>query len=189
MTDLELIQNIKKGEEESLGVLIERYGPYVSAVIARVSGNIFTTEDVEEMAADVFTAFWNSAGGFGGGREIKPWLARVARNTAFGRMRQRSVRESSQALSLDDDIMILEKDTTDELAVKREQQSILNEAVRNLKEPDREIFTRFYFFNEKVDAIGEQLGVNPATVKTKLRRSRERLREAFEERGYTYYEG
>lgn len=188
MTDKELIQAIKNRDEDGLGQLIDRYGAYVSAILSRVGGQQLTTEDIEELAADVFAAFWTKAGTFESDREVKPWLAKTARNTAISRFRKAGSRERSQTLSLDDDIMILEKNTTDELAVRREQQEILNDSVAALGEPDREIFARFYFLNEKIGEIAGRLRINPSTVKTKLRRSREKLREAFEERGYTYYE-
>lgn len=189
MTDYELIQKIKNREEDGLAILIDRYSSYVVAVILRIAGDALTKEDREELAADVFVAFWDKAQSFEADREPKPWLARTARNMTASWFRRKGVTQQRQTLSLDDDIMILEKDTTDELAIRKEQQEILNTAVASLKEPDREIFTRFYFFNEKIAEIARRLQINPSTVKTKLRRSRERLREAFEERGYTYYEG
>lgn len=188
MTDKELIQAIKNRDEEGLGLLIDRYGIYVSAIIERVGGRQLTAEDIEELAADVFAALWNKAETFESHREVKPWLAKTARNTTISRFRKGGAKEQNQTLSLNDDIMILEKNTTDELAVRREQQEILNNSVAALGEPDREIFARFYFLNEKIGEIAGRLQINPSTVKTKLRRSREKLREAFEKRGYTYYE-
>lgn len=189
MTDNELIQNIKNREEESLGLLIDRYGAYVAAVIFRVSGGNVRKEDAEELAADVFVAFWKSIGQFDMGQDIKPYLAKIARNKAVSLFRKDSSLPEQTSFSLDDDIMVLERDTTDQLVIRREQKEILNEAVAVLRQPDKEIFVRFYFLGEKIDEIASRLEMNQATVKTKLHRSRGKLKEAFEERGYTCYEG
>ncbi|MBR4726186.1 MAG: sigma-70 family RNA polymerase sigma factor, partial [Lachnospiraceae bacterium] len=43
-------------------------------------------------------------------------------------------------------------------------------------QPDKEIFLRFYYYCQSVSVIADQMQMNPSTVKTKLRRGRERLR-------------
>lgn len=189
MTDNELIQNIKNREEESFGLLIDQYGRYVAAVVSRVSGGSISREDIEELAADTFVAFWDNVGRFEEGLDVKPYLAKIARNKTISLLRKHSAAPERDNLSLDDDIMILECRITDELAIRREQEQILNEAVAELGQPDREIFLRFYYLGEKIAQIAQRLVMNQATVKTNLRRSRGKLKEAFEERGYTYYEG
>lgn len=186
MTDKILIENLKEKDEESLGQLIGLYGCYVSAVIYRVSGGYFSKEDVEEMVADVFVALWKNVDGIEAEWGGKPWLGRTARNMAISRFRKEENLLERQAFPLNDEIMIFEKDVTDELAIKREFEKVLNETVGKLKELEREIFVRFYYLNEKILSIAQRLGMNPETVKTKLRRSRKKLQEEFEERGYTY---
>ena len=62
---------------------------------------------------------------------------------------------------------------------------IAREAVDSLGEPDSEIFKRHYFLYQKTDEIAAVLDMNAATVRTRLRRGRERLREYFGERGYS----
>ena len=53
-----------------------------------------------------------------------------------------------------------------------------------LPEPERSIFQRHYFLYQKTDEIAEALQLNSATVRTKLARGREKLRQTLIEGGY-----
>ena len=72
------------------------------------------------------------------------------------------------------------------------EQYIVNElseaarrAVDSLPEPDGEIFRRHYFLYQKTEAIAADMGINAATVRTKLARGRKRLKAYLTERGYS----
>ncbi len=47
--------------EMALQSIIERYTPYVSAVISNIIGGSMVGSDVEEAAADVFFVLWENA--------------------------------------------------------------------------------------------------------------------------------
>jgi RNA polymerase sigma-70 factor (ECF subfamily) len=53
----------------------------------------------------------------------------------------------------------------------------VKQMVDRLTEPDRTILIRYYYFYQKTDAIARDMGMNPATVRTKLARSRQRLKK------------
>lgn len=58
MTEEQLIQDLRRGDLSALETLMDRYTPYVSAVIARILRG--RPADVEELAADVFLAAWDN---------------------------------------------------------------------------------------------------------------------------------
>lgn len=111
---------------------------------------------------------------------MKPYLAQAARNTAWSRLRK----SGEEVIPFDDDILTVSGNGPDELTEIREQSKIVNEAVEELQEPDREIFIRYYFFGEPQKEISQRLSLHPSAVKTKLYRCRKRLKEIIEERGY-----
>ncbi len=183
MADNVIIEKLKQRDEQGFSMLLDKYSAYVSAIIANLSRESLLREDIEELAADVFVAVWNSAERLRAGRALKPYLAQIARNATFSRLR----RSGLETVPLDEDILTLSKESQpDELAFQREQQEIINEAADSFGEPDREIFIRFYFYGERVREIGTKLNVIEATVKTKLRRCRMKIQSLFEERGYCY---
>ena len=60
MTEEQLIKSLARGEPSALEALIDRYTPYVSAVISRILRG--RQADVEELTADVFLAAWDNRG-------------------------------------------------------------------------------------------------------------------------------
>ena len=183
MNDSEIIRKLKNREEEGLRGLIRQYTPYVTAILCNISRGILSLEDIEELAAYVFWSVWSHSAGLQGDRPLKPYLAQTARNAAYSRLR----RVKELPIAYDDDILsISHAGNPDELTIQKEQTEILNSAVEAFGEPDREIFIRFYYLGERIEAIGRRLALNPSTVKTKLHRCRKRLKGIFDERGYQH---
>ena len=59
---------------------------------------------------------------------------------------------------------------------KEEEAELVRKAVDSLREPDREIFLRHYYYAQTVREISMEMNLNESTIKTKLRRGRARLR-------------
>ena len=108
--------------------------------------------------------------------EIKSWLGTVARNTAKNKLRT-----AGQTLPLEDDILILEKDSAEEEILRHEQNRFVRQAVLAMPYPDREIFLRHYYYGQKLETIAQEMDFNLSTVKTRLRRGREKLRSVLEQ--------
>lgn len=186
MTEYVIVQKLREGDEQGFCMLIDRYGSYVSTIIANLSRGALQQEDIEELAADVFISVWNNSDKLQTNRSLKPYIAQIARNAAFSRLR----RCRHETVPFDEDILVLSKsEQPDEIALRKEQLDIINEAVDSFTEPDREIFIRFYFYGEQAKALGEKLNLNGSTVKTKLRRCRQKIQSLFEKRGYTEERG
>ena len=183
MNDNEIIRQLKNRDEDGLKQLMAQYTNYVTAILCNISQELLRVEDIEELAADVFLSIWNHSDGLLPDRPLKPYLAQVTRNAAISRLRR--IKEAP--LAFDEEIVTPGSGSSpDELTIRREQSEIIKQAVDGFCEPDREIFIRFYFLGEHIDAISRRLTLNPATTKTKLHRCRKRLRSIFQERGYQY---
>lgn len=149
MIDQELIRQMRQGDEDAFSILVDRYSGYVAAILCNLCRGKLNTQDVEELAADVFLSIWNHAEQIDPDRPLKPYLARTARNGAFSRLRK----FRGELVSYEDDVSACPSfDKPDTLAESREQTEILNETVRGFGEPEREIFVRYYFFGEKLGA-------------------------------------
>lgn len=180
MDDQKLMARLHKDEEQWYSLLIDRYAPYVAAVVGGIAKGALTASDLEEVAADVFFKVWRKR------EELRPdsvkgFIARIARTTTIDRLRAKGM----EFLPYEDDVIpIPRRDQPDELAIVREQTRIVEAAVDCFGEPEREIFIRFYYFGETIQVIAKRLRLNAATAKTKLHRTRGRLREIMAERGY-----
>lgn len=178
MDEAKLIERLRRGDRAALEQAVERYTAYVAAVAARAAVGI-GKEDLEEVTADVFLALWEHAGEIQGG-SLRPWLAAVARNRARNKLRN-----PPEGLPLDEGAPDLRPGPEEE-SQRREDARRLWQAVESLEQPDQEIVLRYYFYGEKTREIAAALEINHTTVRSKLSRSRKKLREWLTERGNGY---
>ena len=66
----------------------------------------------------------------------------------------------------------------------REAASLVRAALSTLEREDRELFVRRYYYGQTVARAAEEMGMNLSTAKSRLRRGRERLKEALRKAGY-----
>lgn len=172
MNEETILRKMRGGDPAGLEALMERYLPYVSAVVWNILRGSMTSEDGEEAASDVFLAAWEQAGDLQPGR-VKAWLGAVARHKAKNRLRQ-----AGHTLPLEEDVLDIPgpSDPAGELE-RTEEQALVRRAVFSLPEPDQEIFLRHYYYAQSVKEVAAVLDLNESTVKTKLRRGRFKLKE------------
>jgi RNA polymerase sigma-70 factor (ECF subfamily) len=111
-------------------------------------------------------------------RPLRPWLGRVARNLA-SRFRRSEARRS--AYESESGAAEPAPDASS-LTGEVEAQRILAEAVLRLEEPLRAVVVMRYMRGEDSRAIGRQLGVPDGTVRWRLKRALELLREDLDRR-------
>lgn len=171
MKDEVLLRKIRAKDPQALEKLMDKYIPYVSAVVWNILRNSQTRQDAEEVVSDVFLAAWEQAGEIHP-NVLKAWLGAVARNKAKNRLRH-----TLCDLPLEEDVLeIPDADTPEDAIQRAEEARLIREAVDDLGEPDREVFLRHYYFAQTVAEIANGMGLNESTVKTKLRRGRMRLK-------------
>jgi RNA polymerase sigma-70 factor (ECF subfamily) len=177
LNEIKAFRALQCGDTNALGWFIDRYTPYVSSIINNIIGNSMTASDVEEVASDVFLAFWNNSDKIKS-HSIKRYLGGIARNKA-----KNKYREQGREIPLEDDIIIV-SDVTPESAVEiQEQDHLVRQAVLSMQHPDREIFLRYYYYYQPVSEMAQEMNMNVSTIKTRLRRGREKLKETLMEGG------
>ena len=178
MDEKSALRALKRGDEAALAWMIDRYAAYVSTIIYNIIGSFMTVSDVEEAASDVFLTLWSNAEKVRPGK-VKAYLSGVARNKA-----KEKTREMGRDLPLEDDVVIVSDIDLERDIQAREQARFVRQAVLAMRHPDREIFLRHYYYCQSVFQISEEMGINASTVKTKLRRGREKLKGILCKGGY-----
>lgn len=171
MREEKIIQKIQDRDSHGLELLMDRYIPYVSAVVWGILGHAMTVQDAEEVVSDVFLAAWDSPQSLEPGK-LKAWLGAVARNKA-----KNALRHAGQDLPLEEDILELPDNSSFEKLERQEQAELIRQAVDSLGAKDREIFLRHYYYAQTVSHISREMKMPEATVKTRLRRGRMKLKE------------
>lgn len=173
MTDDKLLERLKRRDEGGLKILISKYSAYVGTIVYNTIGSSASNEDLEEVVSDVFLAIWEHSEKI---FELKGYIATTARNKALNKLKNITL-----MYELNDNDTRGGDETVEEVE-RREVTRILYEAIEALGEPDCEIFFRYYYNNEKIRDIAEELNVNASTVKSKLKRGKEKLNAYLSER-------
>lgn len=178
MNEEKALSAIGHKDEAALTWIIDRYAAYVSTIIYNIFGTTMTASDIEEVSSDVFLTLWSNAGKARPDK-LKAYLGGIARNKAKEKMRSIGLE-----VPLDEDLILI-SDVDLELDFEaREQAKFIRCALLAMQYPDREIFLRHYYYYQTVSQIAKEMGINSSTIKTRLRRGRDKLKEVLREGGY-----
>ncbi|MBQ5563226.1 MAG: sigma-70 family RNA polymerase sigma factor [Clostridia bacterium] len=178
-SDKKLAERMKKGNEKAFEEIIYRFTPLVSNIIRNISSGYLSNEDIEEVTTDVFVTLWKNSEKLDVNM-LKPYIICIAKSRVKDRLRRENKFGIVDIDSVDiaDDGDIFEKYENESLV------SDLKEEISKLKEPDKEILIRYYYYYQPVKEISEIMGINIETVKSKLQRTRKKLKEELIRRGY-----
>jgi len=168
MIDSIALGAVRRGSENALAQIIDKYAAYVCVVIRNTIGDGLSHEDVEETASDVFFALWQNAEKM---ERLKAWLAATARNKAKNKLR-----EKHPDLPLDDEIAIADINEIEDIIISSEEQRAVKDAILAMDALDREIFLRHYYDSQTVASIVAETGMSESAVRKRLVRGKKKLR-------------
>jgi RNA polymerase sigma factor (sigma-70 family) len=162
-SDAALAERFRAGDQEAFSVLYERHRASVLAVCIGVLGS---RHDAEDAAQDAFAALALALRA-NPPRDLRPWLARVARNAAIDVIRRRRV-----VTTADETVEDRAPATTE---VRAELQSVLA-GLRELPESQRTALLMRELGGHSYREIGELLDLDEAAVRGLISRGRIGLR-------------
>ena len=177
-TDSEIIGRILRGEQQAFAELVNRYQNFVFSITLRYTDN---REDAEEIAQDIFVKAYRSLADFRGASKFSTWLYTIVTTSCISFLRKKKL----ETQSLDNE-KVYEQAVNQNSGFEANQieqksrVSMVNEAIKLLSPDDAKIITLFYKGEQSLDEIGQITGMEPNTVKVKLHRARQRLKEKME---------
>lgn len=177
MTDEQLLREMRKGNQEALQQMIQRYHRYLTTIIGNILGSGGSREDIEELVQDTFYAVWNHAGEIRG--PLKPYLCTAARNRAKSHLRKnRPQLSSGDLVEVPDELSDLE-----ESAIRADLAQRVRAAIDRMRPRDREIFLRTYYYLQNSREVAQEMGLSPNTVRSCLLRGRKVLQRTLGKEG------
>jgi RNA polymerase sigma factor (sigma-70 family) len=178
LTDTEIIKKVLAGEQALFAQLVQRYQSYVFTLVLRFTDN---REDAEEISQDVFVKAYRSLADFRGDAKFSTWLYTIVRTSCITFLRKKRLNTTS----LDNERINLQVESkesgfTANAIEQKSKHAMVNAAIRMLSPDDTQIITLFYKGEQSLDEIGRVMGLDPNTVKVKLHRARNRLKEKME---------
>ena len=173
-----LAERLKKGDERALSEIIEEFTPFVAAIIRNIANGQLKKEDTEEVVTDVFVTLWRNADRLETDM-LKPYIICIAKSRAKDRLRK----QKSNLISIEE-IEMQSAENVFEECENNDLYKALEREVENIPQHDREILIRYYYYYQSVGKIAEVMKISAGTVKSKLHRTRQKLKKALMGKGY-----
>ena len=179
LTDSELIERARAGDIAAYEELVRRYEQQAFRAAYLVCRD---ADEATDAAQEGFVRAWRALHRFRPGAEPRPWLMRIVVNAARNR-RRGSGRRAGLALHIAQDRPSDGAAPSPEAAVLAdERRAELLAAMAALREEDRLVLGMRWFAELGEAEMAEALGVPRGTIKSRLSRALERLRQVVKER-------
>jgi RNA polymerase sigma-70 factor (ECF subfamily) len=162
--DETLMMRIQSGDEQALGLLLERYATTVLGIGLKV---LRDREEAEELVQDVFFQVYRKSQLYDPAKgTARTWLLRTTYHRAFDRREYLLLRRFYDCRSVDDvaDQMCAASDVEYEVQINQ-REAIIRKAFEELTEKQRETLTLFFFEGCTLREISEQLRESLANIR------------------------
>jgi RNA polymerase sigma-70 factor (ECF subfamily) len=185
-TDGDLVVRAISGREDGFEELVRRYQRPIAAYVYRMVGDYDAALDLTQ---EVFIKVYNSLGRYRPEYKFSTWIYKIAHNAAVDHLRRHSVREQSLTTEADGSQYELplecDKPTPEQESERRERRAEIESVVDALSPAYRELVVLRHSHDLSYDEIAEVTGLPLGTVKNRLFRAREVMRQQFVQRGIT----
>lgn len=177
-SDIDLISKVLQGDKMAYAQIIKQHQRFVFTLALRFSK---CREDAEEIAQDSFIKAFRALPSFKQNSKFSTWLYSIVYTTSMTFLRKK--RLDTQSIDDETSLIQLEAYSSDHTIIDVEHKSkmqFVNLAISQLSTIDAAIITLFYQGEQSLEEIAQALGMESNTVKVKLHRARQRLREKIE---------
>lgn len=183
--DAVLIERIKRGEHSAYNDMVDRYW---DRIYSRVNHLLKNKQDAEEVTQDAFIRAHRGLENFRGDASFSTWLFQIATNLAHNRYWYWFRRKRDQSLSFDqplgeennltlETILPASGESPAQAVITQEFVDRVSECMSDLGEKHREILLLRNVHNYSYEEIARHLSISLGTVKSRIARARESLRE------------
>ena len=176
-----MIERASGGDPEAFNRLMERHERRMYAVALRMCAN---REDAQDCLQEAMLRVYRAIGSFKGESSFSTWVYRITMNTCLDELRRR---KNKQSASLDDLLdegwaPADDRSSPEKHAVRAETARVLRETIRELPEDMRAAVVLRDIQGYTYEEIAQMLEINVGTIKSRISRGREKLREKLKEK-------
>jgi RNA polymerase sigma-70 factor (ECF subfamily) len=177
LEETELVERARRGDLRAWETIVRTHQGIAFRTAYVLAGN---AADAEEAAQDGFVKAYRALGRFHRGAPFRPWLLRIVANEARNRRRSAARRERLSLRAAAEARPGDAVPSPEAALFARESQEQLLAAIERLSEAHRDAIVCRYVLDLSEDETAAALGVRRGTVKSRLSRALERLREELE---------
>jgi RNA polymerase sigma-70 factor (ECF subfamily) len=184
--DSDLVASAIGGAEGSFEELVRRYQRPISAYVYRMVGNY---ESALDLTQEIFIKVYNSLNRYRAEFKFSTWIYKIAHNAAVDHLRRTATREQSLVIGPEGDSFDLPLESSrlspEQESEQKERRGEIEAVVRALPANYRELIILRHSQDLSYEEIVEVTGLPLGTVKNRLFRAREMMRQQFVDRGIT----
>ena len=172
---IQWIENAKKGDADSFGMIYEQYADIVFRFIYSQLSNY---QDAEDLTEEVFLRIWRSLGNYEQkGVPFLAYLFRIARNAVIDHYRQTA--RSRQQIPLEEELVGHTQDEPEQQVVLNSDQKEIRAQLRGLREDYRNVLVLRFFSGLTNEETAQALGKTPGAVRVLQHRALAALKKAI----------
>ena len=184
--DSDLVASAIRGAEGSFEELVRRYQRPISAYVYRMVGNY---ESALDLTQEIFIKVYSSLDRYRSEFKFSTWIYKIAHNAAVDHLRRSATREQSLVVGSEGEQFDLPIESgllsPEQESEQRERRVEIETVVRALPANYRELVILRHSQDLSYEEIVEVTGLPLGTVKNRLFRAREMMRQQFVEKGIT----
>lgn len=169
ISDEELMSQVRSGVGEMLGVLFERYHVPLFNFYLKLTGDRSMSEDLVQ---EVFFRILKYRHSYRPETAFRAWMYQIARNARVDHLRKRRP-EASWEPEMSPAVEPVDT------AQQSQETVLLHNALMRISEDKREVLVLSRFQDLKYEEIAQLLGCEVGTVKTRVHRALQELRQIF----------
>ena len=177
------IAALKARDERAFNALVARFQDRVYNLIRRLLGN---PEEARDVTQEVFVSVFEKVDSYRGESSIATWIYRIATNQAKNRIKYLSRRKDRQKESLEAMLvppthsrLSAEVPRPDQAYTREFVSRLVDQALGELDEEQRIVLVLRDVEGQSYEDIAIITGLQLGTVKSRLHRGRQRLKEAL----------
>ena len=186
ISDADLVNHAVSGGEAGFEELVRRYQRPIVSYVYRMLNDYEASLDVTQ---EVFIKVYNSLSRYRAEFKFSTWIYKIAHNAAVDHLRRTATREQSLVLGPEGDTFDLPLESArpspEQESEQKERRGEIEAVVRALPSNYRELIILRHSQDLSYEEIVEVTGLPLGTVKNRLFRAREMMRQQFVDKGIT----
>ena len=176
--DVAIIQQVLAGDESAFAELVKKYQKQVQALAWRKIGDFHIAEDITQ---DTFLKVYQKLHTLKDPNQFSGWLYVITTNLCSTWLRKKRIRterlEDAEITMTQNDAYSRHITEDQHKATVDAQRETVRKLLAKLKESERTVMTLHYLGEMTIEEISRFLGVSGSTIKSRLRRARNRLQK------------
>lgn len=161
----ELVSLLKNKDQKGFNIL---YNNYSGALFGVVNKIVQSNDDANDLLQDTFLKIWRNIDYYDASKgSIFTWMMNIARNLAIDRVRSADFRDSSQNISMEDNVIY---QIDNEYQTVQDIDAIgLQKVVEKLRPEYKQLIDLVYYKGYTQAEVSEEFGIPLGTVKTRIK--------------------